>query len=97
MNTANLNKLLSQYKKIDLDYAVISKERELLKDKINELMKKNEAESYTFNEYRVSRFTSERVMYIKAKLEEIVPEKLLKQCAKTIVSGGLRITYKEGK
>ena len=97
MNTANLNKILSEYKKVDLDYAILTKKRDVLKDKINELMKKNEAESYTFNEYRVFRFTSERTMYLKAKLEELVPENLLKQCSKTIVSGGLRITYKEGK
>ena len=97
MNTANLNKLLAEYKQIDLDYTILTKKREMAKDKINELMKKNEAESYTFNEYRVSRFTSERTMYLKAKLEELVPENLLKQCSKTIVSGGLRITYREGK
>ena len=93
MNTRTLDQHLAEYKQIDLDYAILTKQRTILKDKIVNLMKKNQMDSYSKKDYKVTRYETKRTMYIKAKLEELVDLPTLMQCSKEIISGGLRITY----
>lgn len=95
MNTKILNGWLEEYKKIDLDIAILNKQKNILKDKIKNNMLENNADSYSFNEYKASVYDVSRVMYLKEKLQEYVEPEVLKRCSKTIKMTNIRISYEK--
>lgn len=93
MKTQKLNKLLIKYKKIDLDLAVLQKQKELLKEKVKEIMEANDLDNCELGEYRVSSYTVKRTYYDKEKLNQYVDGRILRACEKVSVSKQLKIIY----
>jgi hypothetical protein len=95
MNTKNLQKLLEEYKKIDLDLAILTKQKELVKTKVAGELKEEGLDSLQIDDFSVSVSKFDKVMYLKAKLQEFVPPEVLKKCSKTISVETTRISYKK--
>lgn len=95
MNTKNFNKLLEQYKQIDLDMAILIKQKDLLKTQIKTKLEESSLDSYEFSGIKATKFETTRLMYIKAELDKFVDPKILKKCSKSITSQILKVSYEK--
>lgn len=93
MTTKTINSLLKQYKEIDLQFSALSKEKESLKKRIEKILEKNDESNYSYSEFKVSRYSTTREMFIKKSLEKFVDEKILNKCKKVISYEQTRISY----
>jgi len=95
MNIKKINTLLEQYKSLDLDMAIMKKEKELVKQKLKAILDENGMNSFTIGEFKISSSEYSRVMYIKKSLEKYVDEDILNKCSKVINMERTTISYEK--
>ena len=95
MNTKTLNKLLEQYKSVDLEMAILNKQKELIKQKLKTRLEEESMDSLALGEFKVSLSSYERIMYIKKSLEKYVDSKILEKCKKTINVERTTVSYEK--
>jgi tripartite-type tricarboxylate transporter receptor subunit TctC len=90
-----LSTLLEEYKEVDLQMAILAKQKDLLKTQVKNRLEEQKLDSFEENGYKATRYETERVMYIKKSLEEYVDQSLLNKCKKVIKSEMLKISYEK--
>ena len=90
-----LSTLLEEYKQIDLQMAILAKQKDLIKTQVKNRLEEQQLDSFEEDGYKATRYSTERVMYIKKNLEELVDPKLLNRCKKVIKSEMLKISYEK--
>jgi hypothetical protein len=90
-----LSTLLEEYKKVDLQIAILAKQKDLLKTQVKNRLEEQNLDSFEENGYKATKFETTRLMYIKAELEKAIDPAILKKCSKSITSQMLKITYEK--
>ena len=90
-----LSTLLTEYKQVDLELAILTKKKGLIKTQVKSRLVEDQLDSFEENGYKATRYETERTMYIKKSLEELVDVKILNQCKKVIKSEMLKISYEK--
>lgn len=99
MDTKILDNLFTQYEALQATLRPLLQEQDNIKDQIKAALKATKLDSYTGGRVTATHYEMTRTMYPAKKLEEVVPEDLLKQVRVVTQTGGVRLTIakEEGK
>lgn len=87
--------LLEEYKQVDLQMAILTKQKDLIKTQVKNRLEEQNLDSFEENGYKATRFETTRTMYIKAELDKFIDPQILKKCSKSITSKMLKISYEK--
>ena len=93
MKQQDFNKILGDYRILDLEMKIAKRKCQILKDQIKAHLKDNDLDSYEFDEVKATRFSVDKTMYVKEKLIAKFGEAKLEDCTKTISYDSLKISY----
>lgn len=98
MNPADLDRILSEYRKADEAIKQAQTIKAALTDQLKSIMKTDQMDQViASNGTKVSYYQTKREMYLKEKLRELIDANTLAQCTKVIISEQVRVTYPKGE